>query len=272
MIKKTIFIVFITFLVSFSLNSISISIKKTKKNLAFVPSGEVVLENDSISVQSFYITKTEVTNAEYKLFLNDLKLNNKIKEYKICVPDTVQWEKLTLGAMSPFKDYYFSHPAYQNYPVVNVSFEAAILYCKWFTEKINAKSKTKFNDFRLPTREEFVRASRGDKHNQEYAWQGNSVWNKDSSILCNHIHLTKSKVAGNLKESTDIIAPAKSYWPNQFGIYNLNGNVAEMTSEKGVATGGSWKNIATDVMNESVMNYQNPNPTLGFRLVSTRLI
>jgi sulfatase modifying factor 1 len=269
--KKIFLIAALTSLFAFEYNSNKKEFKKLKKNFSYVPSGQGVIANDTFSVQGFYISKTEVTNEEYQLFLQDLKANNKMKEYKICLPDSSEWGKLSMGGSSAYKDYYFSHPAYKKFPVVNVSFEAANLYCKWFTEKINLGSKSKYNDFRLPTKEEFIRACRGDKHVQMYAWEGNSVRNKDSMIMCNHLHISKEKVAGSLTDDVDIIAPSKSYWPNQFGIYNLNGNVAEMTSLNMISMGGSWKNTESEVQNESVSKYKNGNPTLGFRMVSTKL-
>ncbi|MFT6815460.1 MAG: hypothetical protein ACJAZ3_001370 [Sphingobacteriales bacterium] len=65
--------------------------------------------------------------------------------------------------------------------------------------------------------------------------------------------------------SFDITAPAKSYLPNDFGLYNTNGNVAEMISEKGIALGGSWNSLGFDVRCESEMTYDLPTPEIGFR-------
>ena len=42
--------------------------------------------------------------------------------------------------------------------------------------------------------------------------------------------------------NTDVTAPVNSYTKNYFGLYNLIGNVAEMTSEKGICKGGTWNN------------------------------
>ena len=69
--------------------------------------------------------------------------------------------------------------------------------------------------------------------------------------------------------SVDIVAPSESYWPNEYGIYNLNGNVAEMIAEDGIAVGGSWQNTGYDVRIESKNTYTNPNPLTGFRVVMT---
>lgn len=247
-------------------------IKKLEKEFAYIPSGLVVVGKDTNSVQAFYISKLEVTNKQFLEFLADLKAKNKLEEYSKALPDTNCW-RMNNFFNTTFTDYYFRHPAYKEYPVVGVSFEGAELYCKWFTEKTNLALKGKHTlNFRLPLREEFLRACRGENHSQKYAWKEEGVWNKDSSILCNHVHYAETKVAGSLDDkNADVLAPSKSYWPNQFGIYNLNGNVAEMTNKKGAATGGSWRHWANEVTNESTSKFDGPLPNVGFRMVTTIL-
>ncbi|MGV3630397.1 MAG: SUMF1/EgtB/PvdO family nonheme iron enzyme [Bacteroidota bacterium] len=241
--------------------------KKLKKDFAFVPSGLVVRSGDTLSVQAFYISKGEVTNKEYRLFLADLKANNKMSDYTKAYPDTLAWKQISPA----FSDYYFSHPAYADYPVVNVSFEAAQMYCNWFTEKMNSDPKAKYvYQFRLPVREEFIRACRGENHGRQYAWKYEGVQNEKGNVLCNHLR-NEPAIAGSLADNADITAPSRSYWPNDYGIYNLNGNVAEMTNTRGLATGGSWKDKAGHVRNESSGVYSGPQPNVGFRMVSTFL-
>lgn len=242
--------------------------KSEAKSLAYIPSGKVVLGADTTTVQAFYISKFEVTNRAYRLFLADLKSSNRLEEYKLALPDTAKWFQLMKS--QAYQDYYFSHPAYSEYPVVNVSYEGASLYCAWYTKRINASSKKQYEVFRLPTREEFVRACRGDQHGASYAWGHNAILNEKNQVLCNFIvHSKSSSTAGTWDTNSDILAPTKSYWPNAFGVYNLNGNAAEMISEKGKAVGGSWKQKAAFVKNESIESYETPSPTLGFRMVST---
>lgn len=264
-------LVLVLIFVLFAFSEKEMKQKNLVKSLAFVPSGKVVLGKDTSTVQAFYISKTEVSNQEYRIFLADLKAKNRMEDYKIALPDTSKWFQLM--KTQAYQDYYFSHPAYDSYPVVNVSYEGAMLYCKWFTERINAKSKIHYEQFRLPTQAEFVRACRGDQHGAQYAWGHNAMSNEKNQVLCNFITEPSSgSYAGSVSEKSDILAPVKSYWPNTFGLYNLNGNAAEMLSEKGKSAGGSWKNKAAFVKNESIDTYENASPMVGFRMVSTYLI
>lgn len=291
--KKMILIFLLLPLVAFISSNKEKNWKKTlQSDFAFVPSGSMSWEGKTVSIQGFYISKNEVTNAEYHLFLNDLKAKNELEKYNLCLPDTNRWNT-EWQSMKAFSDYYFSHPAYADYPVVNVSYEAAQLYCDWLSEKINAANGGELKlKFRLPMREEFIRACKGDQEYQVYAWKENALQNKEGSVLCNFARLgaediryndslkkyevvpaelrfANQTMVGSLNDNADILAPAKSYWPNQFGIYNLNGNASEMTNIKGICVGGDWHSPGYDVRNESHRTYSDPSPTVGFRALAT---
>lgn len=266
-------------------------VKFLEKDFSFVPSGEVYVGEIKGAVQSFYISKSEITNVQYRQFINDLRLNNRLDDLKIALPDTNAWV-LHVRSAEKYKEHYFSHPAYDHYPVVNVSYEGAQLYCKWYYEKVAKQFEgLNVNPFRLPYKAEFIRACRGDNHYQQYAWNGSELTKSDDgSVLCNFTSLGSENIHYNLEKKTyeiilidksstlvgkekytnaDVTAPSKSYWPNVFGLYNLNGNVAEMINEKGQAIGGSWRSPGYDVRNESVQHYTSPQPTIGFRMVMT---
>jgi formylglycine-generating enzyme required for sulfatase activity len=124
-------------------------------------------------------------------------------------------------------------------------------------------------------REEFVYAAKGTNPQRPYAWDGPYLRNSRGLILCNFLYvdsLTAPRELNNMHEgpdSKDLIAPSVSFWPSEFGLYNLNGNVAEMVSEKGKAVGGDWSCKGNNVQNESVKTYVLPDPTIGFRPVMT---
>jgi len=70
-------------------------------------------------------------------------------------------------------------------------------------------------------------------------------------------------------DPADNTAPVKSYWPNGFGLYNMNGNVAEMVSDVEVALGGSWADPGYDVRIASKKAFTGASKTVGFRIVAT---
>jgi len=64
-----------------------------------------------------------------------------------------------------------------------------------------------------------------------------------------------------------ITTPVNSYKPNEFGLYNVCGNVAEMIMEEGIAVGGSWRCPGWDVRVVSSFSYKKAYIDIGFRPV-----
>lgn len=62
------------------------------------------------------------------------------------------------------------------------------------------------------------------------------------------------------------MAPTKSYFPNDIGLYDVVGNVAEMINEKGKACGGSWNHPPAESTIRSLNTYTNPDAAVGFRV------
>ena len=95
-------------------------------------------------VRSFYMDETEVTNTEYKFYLEWLAQvfpssdDNYNHIYKAALPDTLVWRD-ALGFNELLTKTYLRHPSYQDYPVVGVSWIQASNYCKWRTEIANER-------------------------------------------------------------------------------------------------------------------------------------
>ncbi len=105
--------------------------KSFTSKYAYVPSGFVSIEGTKSEVGAFYMFKTEVSNLEYTEFLSDLKDESLKEKYSV---KSENWTK-NLMRGEPYAEHYHTHPAYQNYPVVNVTSESAKAYCEWLTEK-----------------------------------------------------------------------------------------------------------------------------------------
>lgn len=227
------------------------------KTTSAVPPGTVQITNN------LYFDATEITNFNWKEYLNwQTKIYGKTsKEYKKALPDTTVWDELNKA----YTTHYYSHPAYNNYPVVGISYEQAVAYCKWRTDRVKQlfkPSDAKDFIYRLPTKAEW----------EKVANAGYSSINAKKDGDKHKFNLKKSKadlegVAGKLNDNADVTAPIESYWPNNYGIYNIIGNVAEMIQEKGVAKGGSWKHTAEQSNLTKQISYTKPTSWLGFRCV-----
>jgi formylglycine-generating enzyme required for sulfatase activity len=233
----------------------------------FVPVGKTGL----------YISAFEVSNKQYRNFLQSLTANGESSKYHLAKVDTSLWHtKLAYG--EPYRDYYYNHPAYDNYPVVNIGKQGAELYCEWLTEQYNLTAKRKAV-FRLPTEQEWITAAKAGNESAIYPWQGNSLsyikkgkWHGEA--MCNYRQNKEAVIAASLSDNVDITAPVKSYLPNSFKIYNMSGNVAEMLQEDGFTKGGSWNSKAEKVTihaRETNVEAPVPSPQVGFRPVMVLL-
>ena len=218
-----------------------------------------------------YASKTEVTNYDYAKFLSFLSANKDEKALVMAGIDSMNW-KFATSHSEPYAEYYHTHAAYFKYPVVNISYSGAELYCKWLTEEYNKNSKRKFQKvvFRLPSEAEWIMAAKGGNPEATYPWEGTSLKDKKGNNKSNFRRDSEIEMGelAYLKDDADVTAPVLSYAPNAFGLYNMSGNVAEMVSEKGKTKGGSWRDdveyIAIDAPQNPEDNYA-PSPTVGFR-------
>jgi hypothetical protein len=152
-------------------------------------------------------------------------------------------------------------------PIVGITFEQAMQYVEYLqhvldTCDIYSKGKYRYECY-LPSPEQFdaVRL-----HMDSTNVQGCNLFNYKNS-LC------PSCPNGNKNMSDPIFARTGreptytwGYYPDSLGVKNLNGNVAEMTSVKGIAKGGSCVHYAIESFNGSKQEYSAPEMWLGFRV------
>jgi sulfatase modifying factor 1 len=125
--------------------------QETGPGLVFIEGGTVTIgqaEQDllyernnfkrRVSIPSFYMDETEVSNfhyTEYLYWLSRVYISNPII-YTKALPDTLVWRD-KLAYNEPYVLYYLRHPAYRDYPVVGVSWLQAKAYAEWRTDRVN---------------------------------------------------------------------------------------------------------------------------------------
>lgn len=234
---------------------------------------------------TLFIDQTEVANIHWREYLHYLlSVEKDTIAYAKAFPDTTVWEIDIPG--DPLTEFYLRHPAFNSYPVVGVSYEQAIEFCKWRTLAANAliyskekkieQNKVALTDnfpirfiYRLPAREEWetVAAAGIDstkrtfkKYFRKTSYPFNTKERTDS---------LKGKISGHYRFiSVDQISQVQSYFVNKYGTYNITGNVAEMTNEKGIAKGGSFEHTLDSSKAEMNQHYSKPEKWLGFRCVA----
>ena len=167
------------------------------------------------------------------MFANRPKgLNNRSamikKEVVNVYPDTLCWvHDYTYSMNEDFSRMYFTSPAYDNYPVVGISWVQAKAFCVWRSNYLNQYLESidyvQMNDFRLPTEAEWEFAARGGMQGESYPWGGPYVRNPNGCFLANYEPLRGAyDDDGGVK--TLMVG---HYAPNDYGLYDMAGNVAE---------------------------------------------
>jgi formylglycine-generating enzyme required for sulfatase activity len=267
--------------------------KFDKKVFSYIPSGSFDYKGKKVSVQAFWIQQAEVTNLEYRTFLFDLIIQNKRNEFYIASPDQTQWVKILGEDVMPMQNMYFSHEEYNDYPVVNISRKGAEMYCKWLTDETNAtlKEDEKINKIRIPTRVEWVKAASNEGKYLPFPW-GTLVKKDGGNCYLANFDASTYPLQSQLPmdaagDGALFTAKTRTYNPNEYELYNMSGNVAEMVHDieyeeddfRGILTGygtagGSWMNTVEEIKINGPDPYQGvetAHPAIGFRVVVTHL-
>jgi sulfatase modifying factor 1 len=224
-----------------------------------------------------------------------------VREEVYIYPDTLVWiSDFTYSQNDPMTKGYFSHPSFSNYPVVGVSWKQAKAFTVW-RSRLNEAYKLSKNlplrlDYDLPTEAQFEYAARGGRVGTSYPWGGPYIRNAKGCLLANF----KPGRGNYVDDGGAFTVYVKSYFPNDYGLYNMAGNVSEWTSsiynetatayvnslnpsfdkavkegdpdynKRRVVKGGSWKDIGYFLQN-SARAYEYPDSvrsSIGFRCVT----
>ncbi|MCT4640437.1 MAG: SUMF1/EgtB/PvdO family nonheme iron enzyme [Bacteroidales bacterium] len=155
-----------------------------------------------------------------------------IKEGEVHVyPDTLVWVRdFTYSYNDPHTNNYFSHPTYDQYPVVGVNWKQARAFCAWRTDFLNASLRKQGNAevsaYRLPLEAEWEYAARGGIDLGKYPWGGPYLRNVEGCLVANF-----KPMRGNYVDDGGYkTVPVGSYEPNGYGLFDMAGNVSEWSA------------------------------------------
>ena len=226
------------------------------------------------------------------------------RETILVYPDTTVWlNDFSYAQNEPMVEGYFSHPSFDEYPVVGVTWRQAHAFNTWRSrlfENYERSRKSTRREIRQPymrpSEADWEYAARGGRIGSQYPWGGPSARNAKGCLMANF----KPSRGNYIDDGAAYTAPVYSYFPNDFGLYNMAGNVAEWTSstfnesassfvhdmnptyrydatsgdpeslKRKVVRGGSWKDIGYFLQNSArAYEYQDTAKSyIGFRSVS----
>jgi sulfatase modifying factor 1 len=188
---------------------------------------------------------------------------------------------------------YFDHEAFNNYPVVGVTWKNANYYCYCQTVYLNKYRKEKGEPtypagYTLPSKYQWEYAARGGKELAKYPWGGPYIRDGEGNLQANF----KSGKGDYSESGYTYTCPVDAFPPNEFGLYGMSGNVAEWTSDAydpastsrvydldpvymdgkqpmKVVKGGSWKDISR-FLQVGIDDYEHEDSArsyIGFRCV-----
>lgn len=224
-----------------------------------------------------------------------------MRDTMLIYPDTTVWlADFSYAQNDALVEGYFSHASFDEYPVVGVTWRQAQAFNTWrtllFNDHANANNMEVRSPYQLPSEAQWEYAARGGKINSPYPWGGPSARNARGCLMANF----KPGRGNYIDDGAAYTAPVYSYFPNDFGLYNMAGNVAEWTQssyeesaysfvhdmnptytynakpgdaqalKRKVVRGGSWKDVGFFLQNSSRQyEYQDTSKSyIGFRSIT----
>jgi sulfatase modifying factor 1 len=164
-------------------------------------------------------------------------------------PDTLVWVRdFTYSYNEPWTLKYFNHEAYNNYPVVGVTWEQANAFCNWRTEQkklfLAEHKYLPIHSYRLPTEAEWEYAARGGSMQSVYPW-GSYYTSTDKGCYLANFKPKRGDYVSDSRNTTKTMKVG-SFDPNGYGLYDMSGNVSE------------WTSTAYDINGYALMHDMNP--------------
>jgi iron(II)-dependent oxidoreductase len=220
----------------------------------------------TVYLDAFYIDKYEVTNAQYRKFVEATG-----HPAPRGTGYTAVYDVLDRDDYQPWNDPGFNQP---NHPITNVTWSDAIAYCEWLGK-------------RLPTEAEWEKAARSGIEGAKYTWGNSDPNNRTANFADSNTRFEWR--SQEINDSFLFVAPVGSFQPNGYGLFDMAGNLWEWCSDwygasyyaesprenpKGPPTGerrvlrsGAWYRALHTIRSaERVSDYPDSNlNVIGFR-------
>ena len=185
------------------------------------------------------------------------------------MPDFSTWKKLLPHLQeSEIKTKFLDSDDLALMPLVGITLDQAQAFCEWRTEAFKAeleamdpKDRAAFPknfEFRLPTPNEWGRL--------RFLYQNKKMMKRLAKIANGNRAAFKSEKSSDMKKLIHV-ADVYDNQHEAIGFFNLLDNVAEMTSEPGIAMGGSYHEANSDGKFQKTFSYQGPQAWIGIRCV-----
>lgn len=183
-------------------------------------------EGATVRVDTFWVENGAILSKTIERPLREPKdavTNTIISVY----PDTMVWSRdFQFSYNDPLLHGYFWMPGYAEYPVVGVTWEQANAFCHWRTSFLKDVGGLMTNAYRLPTEAEWEYAARGGRKMAMYPWGDKYARDAEGCFLANF-----KPYRGSYYDDMGVSTMAvKQFYPNDFGLYDMAGNVAEWTA------------------------------------------
>lgn len=215
----------------------------------------------TVTVATFWMDETEIANIHWLEYLFYVQRDSSQEFYESALPDTTVWWS-ELAYNDPYVDHYLRYPGFRYFPVVGVNWLQANDFCQWRTSVVNntlaqeagitvpegggripLESGAVLPNYRLPSEAEWEYAAialigaqwldENQTHKRLYPWDGHAMRNpygKQMGMFLANFKRGRGDyagIAGKLNDGAMITTYIYEFPPNDYGLYNMAGNVNE---------------------------------------------